>query len=60
MAVDTLATDGLPRFVWEDIPVVDRDYVRVVMASVKEAHRWRREYATAKAQVAARASPDAA
>jgi hypothetical protein len=39
MAADTLAADGLPRFVWEDIPVVDRDYVRVVMASVREAHR---------------------
>ena len=60
MAADTLAADGLSRFVWEDIPVVDRDYIRVVMASVREAHRWRREYEEAKAQVAARASPDAA
>jgi hypothetical protein len=40
--------------------VVDRDYVRVVVASVKEAHRWRREYEDAKAQVGARASPDSA
>jgi hypothetical protein len=60
MAADTLAADGLPRFVWADIPVVDRDYVRVVMASVREAHRWRCEYQHAKQLVAARASPDAA
>jgi hypothetical protein len=60
MAADTLAEDGLPRFVWADIPVVDRDYVKVVMASVKEAHRWRREYEHAKQLVAARASPTAA
>ena len=60
MAADTLAADGLPRFVWEDIPVVDRDYVRVVMASVREAHRWRREYEEAKQQAAARAGPHAA
>ena len=32
MAAATLAADGLPRFVWDDIPVVDRDYVQVVMA----------------------------
>jgi hypothetical protein len=60
MAAETLAADGLPRFVWEDIPVVDRDYVQVVMASVREAHRWRREYQRAKQQAAARAGPDAA
>ena len=60
MAADVLAEDGLPRFVWEDVPVAERDYVRVVLASVKEAHRWRREYESAKQQVAARASPDVA
>jgi len=46
--------------VWEDIPVVDRDYVTVVMAPVREAHRWRREYEVAKHKAAARAGPDAA
>jgi hypothetical protein len=60
MAADVLATDGLPRFVWADVPVVDRDYVQVVMKSVLEAQRWRREYESAKALVAARASPSAA
>jgi hypothetical protein len=28
-----------------------------VMASVREAHRWRREYEAAKQQVAVRAGP---
>jgi hypothetical protein len=60
MAAATLAADGLPRYVWDDIPVVDRDYVQVVMASVLEAHRWREEYETAKQQAAARASPQVA
>ena len=57
MAADVLAEDGLARFVWEDAPVVQRDYVTVVMASVREAHRWRQEYQAAKQQAAARASP---
>jgi len=57
MAADVLAEDGLPRFVWEDVPVAERDYVTVVMASVLEAQRWRREYQEAKQQAAARASP---
>ncbi len=61
MAADVLAEDGLPRFVWEDVPVVERDYVTVVMASVLEAKRWRREYQEAKQQqAAARASPASA
>ena len=57
MAADVLAEDGLPRFVWEDVPVAERDYVTVVMASVLEAKRWRQEYQAAKQQAAARASP---
>lgn len=58
IAADVLSSDGLPRFVWEDIPVADRDYVHVVMGAVREAQRWRREYEQAKHQVgAARASP---
>ena len=57
MAADVLADDGLPRFVWDDIPVADRDYVHVVMGAVREAQRWRREYEQAKQQAGARASP---
>lgn len=40
-------------------PVVGRDYVTVVMRSVFEAQRWRREYQTARDQQAARDGPDA-
>jgi hypothetical protein len=57
MAAYVLADDGFPRFVWEDIPVADRDYVQVVMGAVREAQRWRREYERAKAHVGARARP---
>ena len=35
------------------------DYVNVVMASVLQAQRWRREYDAAKQLLAARASPRA-
>jgi hypothetical protein len=52
MATSVLAEDGKPRFVWEDLPVHDRDYTRVVMASVIEARRWRREYEAAKQHAA--------
>jgi hypothetical protein len=59
MAADTLTDDGRPRFVWEDLPVDDRDYVEVVMATVREAQRWRTQYQTAKQHPdLARASPD--
>jgi hypothetical protein len=44
MAAETLHDDGLPRFVWEDVPVSEHDYARVVMASVIEARRWRAQY----------------
>jgi hypothetical protein len=48
MATSVLAADGKPRFVWEDLPVHGRDYIRVVMRSVLEAHAWRRQYEHAK------------
>jgi hypothetical protein len=63
LATSVLEADGLPRFVWEEIPVHDRDYVRVVASTVLQAQRWRAEYEHAKrlaehAQDAgARASP---
>jgi hypothetical protein len=52
MATSVLAADGKPRFVWEDLPVHGRDYIRVVMGSVIEAHRWRRQYEAAKQHAA--------
>jgi hypothetical protein len=64
MSAATLDADGSPRFVWDDVPVEDRDdYLNVVLATVREAHRWRQQYDEAKTQTerqaAARASPAA-
>jgi hypothetical protein len=52
MAAETLHDDGKPRFVWEDVPVTEHDYARVVMATVVEARRWRAQYDHAKTLVA--------
>lgn len=52
MAAETLHDDGQPRFVWEDVPVSEHDYARVVMASVLEARRWRSQYDRAKTLLA--------
>ena len=59
LATSVLADDGLPRFTWDEMPVSEADYVRVVMGSVLQAQRWRREYDAARA-AQSRASPDAA
>lgn len=48
MAAETLHDDGKPRFVWEDVPVTEHDYARVVMGTVVEARRWRAQYDHAK------------
>lgn len=60
LAASTLAEDGLPRYVWDEIPVASADYVQVVMASIAQAQRRRREYDTAKSAAPSRASPTAA
>ena len=60
LSASTLADDGLPRYVWEEIPVASADYVQVVMGSVREAQRWRCEYDDAKRAAGSRASPKAA
>jgi len=57
-SAQVLTDDGRRRFVWEDMPTDDTDYIDVVMASVMEQQRWRRQYEQAKAQwTSARASP---
>ena len=56
-STEHLADDGQPRFVWEMLPVDDRDYVHVVTATILEARRWRSEYEAAKAAVDSRAGP---
>jgi hypothetical protein len=61
LAADVLAHDGKPRFIWEEVPVSEADYVDTVLASVVQAQRWRAEYEAAKQQCeAARASPNRA
>jgi hypothetical protein len=57
-SADVLTEDGRRRFVWEEMPTDDADYIDVVMASVMEQQRWRTQYEQAKARWdAARASP---
>ncbi|HEX6054375.1 MAG TPA: replication initiator [Intrasporangium sp.] len=57
MAADVLDTDGLPRFVREDVPVRERDYATVIATSLRQAQRWRTEYEDAKRLVAQGGSP---
>ena len=60
LAADVLAEDGRPRFIWEEFPVSEADYVETLLASVVQAQRWRAEYDAAKRHPdAARASPAA-
>ncbi|MDF2091086.1 replication initiation protein [Knoellia sp. 3-2P3] len=47
-ASDVLDDDGLPRFVWEDVPVDQRDYPAVILASVREHRAWKAQYERAK------------
>jgi hypothetical protein len=56
MAATVLAADGKPRFMWEDLPTSAAVYATVVLGSVLEALRRRREYDHAKQLLANRAS----
>lgn len=51
LAADTLAEDGQPRFVWEDIPAIERDYAAAIAASLRQRQAWRAQYKQAKALV---------
>jgi hypothetical protein len=57
MAADVLDPDGQPRFVWEDVPVLERDYTTVIAQSLRQAQRWRVQYEQAKALATERGSP---
>ena len=57
MAADVLDSDGQPRFVWEDVPVPERDYTTVIAQSLRQAQRWRVQYEQAKGLAAQRGSP---
>ena len=56
-AADVLHTDGKPRYVWEDVPIAERDYAATIVASIAEHHRWKAEHEHAKALIAQRAGP---
>jgi hypothetical protein len=57
-SAEVLTDDGRRRFVWEDMPTDDADYIDVVMATIAEQQRWRAEYQTARERWdATRASP---
>ena len=59
LAAEVLASDGLPRFEWADVPVHERDYTAAISASMRQRRAWREQYEAAKA-VAERAGPTAA
>ncbi|MGL5864005.1 MAG: replication initiator, partial [Phycicoccus sp.] len=59
-AADVLADDGQPRYVWEDVPLAERDYARVILASITERRRWLAQYEHAKTIAAQRPPPPGA
>ncbi|UUZ58694.1 hypothetical protein LP418_21655 [Nocardioides sp. B-3] len=54
LAAEVLHADGQPRFVWEDVPVRERNYTRTISASIRQRRQWRTQYEQAKELVAAR------
>ncbi|RJS47798.1 replication initiation protein [Nocardioides cavernaquae] len=57
LAPDVIADDGLPRFVWEDIPVEERNYAATIAQSIRQRRAWREQYEAAKEAI--RAGPAA-
>jgi hypothetical protein len=56
-AADVLAADGRPRYVWEDVPLEEREYIGVILASVREHRARRTEHEHAKTLAQQRGSP---
>ena len=54
LAADVLHEDGQPRFVWEDVPVPERDYAATVAASLRQRRAWREQYEAVKELIGAR------
>lgn len=48
MAADVLADDGLPRFVWEDVPIEERSYAATIAHSIRQRRAWKEQYDRAK------------
>jgi hypothetical protein len=57
LAADVIDDDGLPRFVWEDIPVDERNYAATIATSIRQRRSWREQYDRAKEAI--RAGPAA-
>lgn len=57
LAADVLDDYGQPRFVWEDVPVEERDYAATIAASLHQREAWRKQYEAAKEVI--RAGPAA-
>ncbi len=51
MGVDQVLDDGLPRFVWDDVPMPEADYAAAILASVRERNHRREQYEHAKQQL---------
>ena len=56
-AADVLDRDGLPRYVWEEVPAQDRDYTSAIVASIRQARTWRDQYERAKVHAASTGPP---
>lgn len=57
LAADVIDDDGLPRFVWEDVPVEERNYAATIAHSIRQRRAWREQYEAAKEAI--RAGPAA-
>lgn len=58
MAATVTLSDGSPRFVWTDMRPNHDTYVKVILDSITERHRWRAQYEAAKTAAAgARPAP---
>ena len=53
MAADTLDDTGQPRYVWQDVPVQERNYTAVLTSMIRQARAWREQYEQAKTLAAA-------
>lgn len=57
LAADVLAADGLPRFVWADVPIEERSYAATIAHSIRQRQAWKAQYERAKGLI--RAGPAA-
>lgn len=58
LAADVLAEDGLPRYAWEPVVVDGGEYAALMLDSLQQTLRWRREYDAAKQRLENQRSDD--